>query len=65
MRIGTLDPLALTADQDARLHAQRCARCGSTTDLRPGGYAYTASGTDGGRLGWPVVLCKGCPGSGA
>lgn len=65
VRVGLLDPLALTADQAARLHGQRCARCGSAANLRPGGYAYTSSGNDGGRLGWAVKLCSDCPGTGA
>lgn len=60
-----LDPLSVTAEQDARLHGQKCGRCGSTSELREAGYAYTASGTAGGRLGWPIRLCTNCPGTGA
>lgn len=65
VRATVLDPLQVTAEQDARLHGRACARCGSTFALRPGGYAYTSSGTKGGRLGWAVKLCADCPGTGA
>ncbi|GAB2872655.1 hypothetical protein [Streptomyces mayteni] len=42
-----------------RLDGLTCARCGSTTGLRPGGYAYTR--IQGGCLGWAVRVCHTCP----
>ncbi|MGW6574945.1 hypothetical protein ACWGAN_22660 [Streptomyces sp. NPDC054945] len=64
IRAALLDPLLITPDQTARLRGQRCARCGAAGNLRPGGYAYTAS-EGGGRLGWAVKVCRMCPNWGA
>lgn len=58
VRVGDLDPIRLTPEQDARLHGHKCARCGASGPLRPGGHAYTTS-EGAGRLGWPVNVCVG------
>ena len=60
LRSEVHDPLALTEEATRRLHGTACVRCGSTTDLRDAGHAYTRSGEKG-RLGWPVRACPKCP----
>lgn len=60
IRTTVLDPLALTPAVRQRLAGLACARCGGTDELRPGGHAYTR-GRNGGRLGWTVRVCAGCP----
>ncbi len=60
LRTEVLDLLSLTTEAHLRLAGLACARCGSTAPLRPGGHAYTRS-PGGGRLGWAVKVCEGCP----
>lgn len=57
IRAAVLDPLRMTAQQTRQIHGECCARCPRTDGLSPGGMAYMASGTDGGRLGFPVSVC--------
>jgi hypothetical protein len=52
--------LLVSTEQRKRLTGQACARCGSGDGLRPGGHAYTRT-SGGGRLGWAVMVCAGCP----
>ena len=45
------------APSPAQLHRKACIDCGDTTGpFAPAGYVYTR-GSEGGRLGWPVVAC--------
>lgn len=58
IRSDVHDPLSMTREQNRQLHAQACARCPRTDNLRPGGMAYVRSGPDGeGRLGYAVAVC--------
>ncbi|MFB8441211.1 hypothetical protein ACFC7A_19415 [Streptomyces niveus] len=63
MRARDLDGQRLTTELRDRLHGHACARCGGRGKLRPAGYAYVRM--RGGRHGYPVGVCGGCPTWGA
>ncbi|MEV7535449.1 hypothetical protein [Streptomyces hydrogenans] len=61
IRNAVHNPTNLTATQRDQLHALSCATgCGSRDLIHDGGYAYVASGNDGGRLGYAVRICANC-----
>lgn len=64
IRDQVLDSANMRPAHADALHGLACARCGSTTGLRPGGYSYTRC-REGGQLGWPVRVCGDCPAWGA
>jgi hypothetical protein len=59
LRTVTQDGTVLTPEGWERVHGRACVRCGNRGALRPGGYAYVAM--RGGRYGYPVRVCGGCP----
>jgi hypothetical protein len=63
VRAVDLDGRSLTPEQQTRLRGSACARCGSRTGLRPGGWAYALM--RGGRYGYQVRVCGSCPTWGA